>query len=521
MKTAGNKWFRALFLASAYALGVLGIIASGGGGGGSSDSGLEYVGNTDPATIGAKNASRLAANTLGFQSVLSLTSGLTSRSDTTERSSQLSVGLPHLSARLSLKFRNALQSSVNGSFTSRAVQARTQVDETEPCDSGSVSITGTIEDNGTGELTLDFINCREGNVTLDGEVVAQIRAFDFGLLIPTDVTYSFLVLTLTAPGLSVTFDGSILSEITGNDEFLTIDSLVASDNISSDMFMIQNQGSIIFYDDISSPSSYSGFIDKGRIFDSIYGYVDYKTIVPLNFSTLVQSYPDNGQLVLVGLGGADILVRPVSDLDTLLDLDLDGNGLFEFSAYLSWSEVEAEQDLTDTDVDGIHDSWEQANGLDPKNGADATLDFDVDSFTNIQEYVGGSDPNNNGSIPASADLSITTATPAIGMAGNPFEYELTINNPGPSKASNVLVTNTLAAGVIFNHASGMGWNCYAKNRIVYCSRNSLTGMAPLITIMVTLPSGSISNTATVSSVTLDTNLSNNSETIITNVPIFN
>ena len=53
---------------------------------------------------------------------------------------------------------------------------------------------------------------------------------------------------------------------------------------------------------------------------------------------------------------------------------------------------------------------------------------------------------------------------------------------------------------------------YAENRIVYCSRNFLaTGVAPLITIMVTLPPvvGAISNTATVSSVTLDTNLADN------------
>ena len=124
MKIASNKWFRALCLASAYALGLFGIVASGGGGSSSSssDSGLEYVGNTNPAAIDAKNASRLAANTLGFQSVLSLTSGLTSRSDTTEVSSQLSLGLPHLSTRLSLKFRNTLRSSINRTSSRLAVQ---------------------------------------------------------------------------------------------------------------------------------------------------------------------------------------------------------------------------------------------------------------------------------------------------------------------------------------------------------------------------------------------------------------
>jgi len=67
---------------------------------------------------------------------------------------------------------------------------------------------------------------------------------------------------------------------------------------------------------------------------------------------------------------------------------------------------------------------------------------------------------------------------------------------------------------------GVGWNCYAENRIVYCSRDFLaTGVAPLITIMVTLPpvAGAISNTATVSSVTLDTNLVDNTDIALTNV----
>ena len=519
MKITSNKWFRVLLLSSVYALGVLGIVASGGGGG-SSDSGLEYVGNTNPAAIDAKNATRLTANTLGFQSVLNLTSGLSSRSDTTELSSQPSLGLPHFSAQLSQKFRNTLRSSINRTSPSVAVQARTEIDETDSCDSGSVRITGAIEDNGTGELELDFIKCREGNVTLDGEVVAQIRAFDFGLLIPTDVTYRFVVLTLTAPGLNASLDGSIRSEILGNDEFLTISSLIASDNLSDEMFMVQNQGSINFYDDISSPSSYSVFIDKGRIFDSIYGYVDYKTIVLLDFSTMAQSYPDNGQLILIGQGSAGILVRPVSNIDTLLDLDLDGNDLFEFSAYLSWSEVEAEQDLTDTDTDGMYDGWEQANGLDPMDPADATLDPDVDLFSNIEEHIGGTDPNDGGSIPASADLSITTALVGATTVGAPVDYELTVTNPGPSTASNILVTNTLAAGVTFSDAIGVGWNCYAENGIVYCSRDLLaTGVAPLITIMVTLPpvAGAISNTATVSSVTLDTNLADNLDIELTNV----
>jgi len=48
----------------------------------------------------------------------------------------------------------------------------------------------------------------------------------------------------------------------------------------------------------------------------------------------------------------------------------------------------------DLDLDGIPDSWETANGLNPNDSTDADLDGDTDSLTNLQEYDAGTDPNN-------------------------------------------------------------------------------------------------------------------------------
>jgi len=51
----------------------------------------------------------------------------------------------------------------------------------------------------------------------------------------------------------------------------------------------------------------------------------------------------------------------------------------------------------DSDGDGIPDSWELANGLNPNDGSDAAKDKDGDGMTNYQEYLAGTNPLDPGS----------------------------------------------------------------------------------------------------------------------------
>ena len=51
----------------------------------------------------------------------------------------------------------------------------------------------------------------------------------------------------------------------------------------------------------------------------------------------------------------------------------------------------------DTDHDGIPDTWELANGLNPNDPTDAAKDSDGDGMTNYQEYLAGTNPMQPGS----------------------------------------------------------------------------------------------------------------------------
>jgi len=50
-------------------------------------------------------------------------------------------------------------------------------------------------------------------------------------------------------------------------------------------------------------------------------------------------------------------------------------------------------DEKDSDLDGMPDSWEMAQGFDSQDAGDALLDADSDRLTNLQEYAAGTDPH--------------------------------------------------------------------------------------------------------------------------------
>jgi uncharacterized repeat protein (TIGR01451 family) len=110
-----------------------------------------------------------------------------------------------------------------------------------------------------------------------------------------------------------------------------------------------------------------------------------------------------------------------------------------------------------------------------------------------------------------ADLEISKAdSPDPVTVGDNLTYTITVTNRGPDPATNVVVTDTLPSGVTFVSASP---GCVHAAGVVTCNLGNIpTGGSVAITIVVTVTApGTISNTATVTSDTLDPNTANNSD----------
>ena len=139
------------------------------------------------------------------------------------------------------------------------------------------------------------------------------------------------------------------------------------------------------------------------------------------------------------------------------------------------------------------------------------------SLTNVASVSSPTgDPNSTNNVTAPV---VTTVTPvadvAIGKTGSAsvlassnLVYTISVTNFGPSSAGGVVVTDTLPATVTFVSATGGGVN---NSGVVSWSLGTLAnGQVSNVTVTVTAPaSGTLTNTASVSTPTGDPNSTNN------------
>ena len=62
-------------------------------------------------------------------------------------------------------------------------------------------------------------------------------------------------------------------------------------------------------------------------------------------------------------------------------------------------------------------------------------------------------------------------------AGTDVEFIVTVTNEGPSDADNVIVVDTLEAGLVPVSATGDGWNCSVSGLTYTCTRPTATANA--------------------------------------------
>ena len=131
-------------------------------------------------------------------------------------------------------------------------------------------------------------------------------------------------------------------------------------------------------------------------------------------------------------------------------------------------------------------------------------------------------PNNtdavgNGGVTGvvSADVMVTkTASIAVAVAGQTFDYTLVVHNNGPSTATNVVVTDTLPAAFSLISASSTQGTCSGTTTVTCNVGTMLNGATVTITLHGTASSGgSLSNSATVSATETDPVSANNSSSV--------
>src|SRR5262249_43185560 len=109
--------------------------------------------------------------------------------------------------------------------------------------------------------------------------------------------------------------------------------------------------------------------------------------------------------------------------------------------------------------------------------------------------------------PPVADLTLTKTTGSgVATTGGTVVYTITVNNAGPSPATNVVVTDDLPAGLTLNSATPSQGSCNASDP-VSCNLGTIpSGGSATITLSttVTATTGTISNTASVTSSEGDT-----------------
>ena len=124
------------------------------------------------------------------------------------------------------------------------------------------------------------------------------------------------------------------------------------------------------------------------------------------------------------------------------------------------------------------------------------------------------------------ELSISQFdTPDPVNVASSLAYTLTVANAGPDPATGVTVTDTLPAGVVFQSASATQGSCSQISGIVTCLLGDMAaGASATINIAVTAPfvTGTITNTAVVSSNEIDplpANNTSNESTVVQNLNV--
>lgn len=485
--------------------GTLLALISCGGGSGSGGSSVVYTGLTGPANINTTNTGEIISLVLGNQqtsrSLVALKGGSTSAVQ--EKGWRL-YNLRQLLIRKIPGTRHAR--SVSGKQISALRPSIVKepdavaIDEFELCDNGrieegrneggTIEFKGFLNPNGTGIIKVTYQECIQSDETIHGFIELHLYTSDYNTGEILDADLRLVDLRISGPDYSVQIAGeiSILVNPAVNTESLVING-VFNDGIKT--YKAENLE--YFFNNYIAEQS-SGFTKvyrsehiSGRIYHPEIGYVDILTIEDLKFTTnygyVYDLFAKSGAIKLIGSNRVSILVTAVPDVAgsgigygnqfVQVQLDLNGDNDYDTFSVLDWQDLYlgVNIDLSDSDSDGMHDSFEIEKGLDPNDPLDADFDMDNDGYTNFEEYFHGADVADDGVVPNSADISVEVR-PIIYAAnpGDEFTYQVTVKNNGPHLNvfdAAVVITNP-AAAILESLDPAHNWICETSETEISC-----------------------------------------------------
>jgi hypothetical protein len=98
-------------------------------------------------------------------------------------------------------------------------------------------------------------------------------------------------------------------------------------------------------------------------------------------------------------------VRVINDVINGTPADGSGNGWWfrDYRLPSPWPTIASGTAPTDSDGDGMPDSWETSHGLNPNAASDANA-IAASGYTNIEEYINSFFPASGSSAPPSTNL---------------------------------------------------------------------------------------------------------------------
>lgn len=309
-----------------------------------SDQKIEYRGKTTAARLTAGNAPLFFAEIMGTDEG---TTVLAKR--TPQQGAGASSAVHTLLPRIKDGFKGVLHP--DSPLSQKALPGKRlakSVNETIPCESGSVTMKGEIGDDGTGTVQMTFESCLREGATFNGTGVLDVRQSDSATGEFSDSIMTFDRLDFKDATNDYSMGGSLHSQV-----FLTIGyekveaDLVVIDHLIRKTWKLENWTEILTYDDILNPTSYSEDF-SGRLYDFEEGYVDvsvysyaantYSLNYPLTYRDIDQDFPDGGGPVfLEGDSGSWAILTILSDPGKVrVEVDSDGDGFYESEKIYVW-----------------------------------------------------------------------------------------------------------------------------------------------------------------------------------------